>query len=141
MFVDPRAEVPFQGDIFTGIPFTVHLPEGKTRGSADNLAMLLSHECDLAKPVNEVALLASVMSAADSLNPGNLGHLKRGRLYHAFHLVDPPGFGGGDWYVDCRFITAVRKDVLTLDRRIASLDDETREALRGHLIRFWVRTV
>lgn len=140
MFVDTRGDIPLQGDIFTRIPFAVHLPGGDTFGHPNSPAMLLSHECDIAKPNNEIALLAVVRSAVDSINQDNLGHLRSRRLFHAFYLDDPPGLDGRDWYADCRFITAVHKDMLDLNHRLASLSDESREALRGHVIKFWNRT-
>lgn len=140
MFLATPEEIPLQGDIFRGIPFIVHMPGGDTVGHQDSLAMLLSHECDVAKPTNDIALLAVVRPAVDSINPDNIGHLRSRRLFHAFYLENPPGLEGQDWYADCRFITAVHKDVLNLDLRLASLNEEAREALRGHMIRFWNRT-
>ena len=140
MFVDPRDETPMQGDIFAGIPFSIHRPEQAPLGSHNNLAMLLSHECDLAKPTNEIALLALVRPAVGNINPDNLGHLRSRRLYHAFYLDGPPGLDGRDWYADCRLITAVHESMLTMESRLISLSDEAREALRGHMIRFWNRS-
>lgn len=94
MFRDLREDGLYQGDIFRGVPFTAHLPGRRTIGSTGDPAMLLSHECDLAKPTTEFALLAVLRSA---------------------------------------------RDVLLQCPRLASLDDEAREALRGHLIRFFNR--
>ena len=139
MFVDPGEDVQIQGDIFTGIPFIVHLPDGKTISKPDSLAMLLSHECDLAKPANEVALLAPVQSGTNTFDAGTLGNLRSNRIFHAFHLGTPPGFEGENWYADFRFITAVHKGLLHLDRRLVSLDEAGREGLRGQLIKFWNR--
>lgn len=139
MFVDPRGDIPFQGDIFTGIPFAVHLPEGEMKTKPDSLAMLISHECDVDKPATDVALLASVQSGANTFDAATLGNLRSNRIFHAFYLGTPPGLEGEHWYTDFHFITVVRKDFLNLDRRILSLDDAAREALRGQLIKFWNR--
>lgn len=139
MYVGPhKGDMPFQGDIYSGIPFYVNTAHGERVGRADNPAMLISHECDVDKSNNAHALLAVVRPASD-LNPGSVPNMRSGKMYNAFYLPDPPGLPAGDWYMDCRFITVVEIALLDPARRIASLDDAHREALQGKLKQFWAR--
>ena len=129
----PRQDL-WQGDIFVGVPIVE--VSGEERKDWRGKVIVLSHECELAKPSTRTALVVRIRGEAD-FNPDQWGHIKKNRLYNGMYLEGAgphmPGF------VDFRLIHRVRIDVLERCEKIASLTEEARQALPAYLWRFLTR--
>lgn len=138
MFLDELRELVSLGDVFQRLPVADRTPTELRILDID--AVVLSHECQIAKPNSDFVLCAAIRPS-DAVVAGTWGHIRSGRVRHALHF---PGYGAiGEGFVDFRrtyrvhgdFIDAANQD----GRRLASMTDEAREALAAVLFRFVIR--
>ena len=129
LFAPGLEEDLYPGDVFPPDPAGVSMP-----GHSGPL-IVLNHECDIAKSGR--VLLAAVMPDAQT-DAGLLGHIKRGRVWHGFHLdgCSIPG------WVDLRSVQS--RDAVpfmsALDQRLHSMTPDGRLALAYKLFQYLTRT-
>ncbi len=95
--------------------------------------IVLSHDCEIDKPSNEVIIVAGVklMSEVEKYSPGIKGDIKNGRVRNTMYL--PPHGELEESCVDFRYIFRVTKqqllECLKQSLRVVSLNDEGKQAL------------
>ena len=119
----PR-EVLSQGDVLTRIQVAEVVDEAVREDMRDLL--VLSHDCEIAKPDNHWVLCARIRTI-DSLDSSNAGHVRSGHVLNAMHLPATVG-DVAEAFVDFRMIHRIRKDALlrAVDDvlRVPSMTDE-----------------
>lgn len=141
MFLPSLREGLSQGDVIDRV--TVLEPVGKGSGSHTARVVVLSHDCEMVKPDEERAryvLVVEMRTPADA-GPSNWGHIKAGRVWNALYI--PAGSGVPEGYVDLGRVHRVAKAALETacadGRRLASMDDDGREALIYALASYLLR--
>lgn len=98
--------------------------------------VVFNHGCDIDKC--GIVLVARITSDSDT-EPGLLGNIKSGRVWHAHYLN---GCGEPGW-VNLRTVHPVEGKLLLLrlDRRIHSMTDDGRLMLAGRFFSYMTRTL
>ncbi|MCH8145556.1 MAG: hypothetical protein IIA55_12635 [Gemmatimonadetes bacterium] len=103
--------------------------------------LVLSHDCEIAKPDNHWVLCARIRTI-DSLDSSNAGHVRSGHVLNTMHLPATVG-DVAEAFVDFRMIHRLRKDALlrAVDdgRRVTSMSDDGRLTLVSYLYRYFAR--
>ncbi len=97
--------------------------------------IVLSHDCEVDK--SQSLLVASLVLANDT-PPSLLGHIKVGRVFHAFYL-----HGVTDAWVNFRTTHPINKSVLLagLHRRRASMTSDGKDSLAAKYFSFLTRSL
>jgi len=100
---------------------------------------MLTHDCDYDKKSSNYVIFAEIRPLSE-VDKGSQGNIRTFRTRHTFYLTEIPDVME-ESYVDLRRIDRVHKPVVTHkatnSERIASLTDEAREALQGHIALFF----
>jgi hypothetical protein len=101
-------------------------------------AMLITHECVLDKGPTQHLTLARVLALASQKSTDYQDAIRDGRNREAFYL---PAIADllEESYVDLRLLTTIERVHIQTMKRVASLTEEGRLALRMRLILYWTR--
>lgn len=135
MYAAPPRKQLSQGDIFQAVPITEM--SGTSVSEWRGRIIVLSHDCEIAKPSCTAPLVARLRESHE-FPLDKWGLIRENRLYNGMHLERDNSLAEG--FVDFRFIHRARCEVLDACRKIASLDDNGRDALTYFLWRFFSRS-
>jgi hypothetical protein len=138
VFQEQPREILSQGDVFTRIRVAEVVDEEVQEHVVD--LVVLSHECEIAKPGNSIVLCARIRTIT-SLDPANVGNVRSGRVLNAMHI---PAVGSiAEGFVDFRWIHRIPKEALLRAMqqgdRVGSMLDDGRLALVTHVYRYFAR--
>lgn len=143
MFLPEIREQVSQGDIFIDVPITYAFfhPTGEMEKTDVRLmpAAILSRDCDYDKKTSQWVIVAEVRPLA-AVAQGSQGHIRQFRSKNTFYLPamreDFP-----ESYIDLGKIERLAKplivNLVSAQKRIASLDDESRLALQRQIAIFF----
>ena len=120
-----------QGDIINKVLLLDSAVPAASPGERN--VIILSHDCEIDKPSNEVLIVAEVklLAEMERIKSGIKGDIQKGRVRNVMYL-EPYG-QLAESYVDFRYIFRVAKksleENLKLGLRIASLNEESKQAL------------
>jgi hypothetical protein len=100
-------------------------------------AVLMTHGCEIDKPVNKFVTVAIIRSFQD-LQENVKDALRGNRKLSAFYLP-PHEQGQPETYIDFRSLSTIEKDVLTKEGRICSLSEISSMAMLGQMVQFFAR--
>jgi hypothetical protein len=101
-------------------------------------AALITHECVVDKADGYPLTVARVLPLSRQRERLQAQIRSRQQLA-SFYLPDDQGLLGEEYYIDLRLTTTVAAADLPNFRKIASLTDEARSALREQIALFWTR--
>ncbi len=136
-----------QGDIIRRVVVSRKLPDDEaTTNTAPSRVIVLSHGCEIDKPIKpgtltDTVLVARVFRKADSPQ-GTWGNVTRRRVPNTFYLPIGPG-QEEEAYVDWRSIQPVDKTVILAARHagsyVCTLEGDLLEAMKDGLWGFLFR--
>jgi hypothetical protein len=99
-------------------------------------AILLTRDCHLDRPDTKWCQVCPVLPIK-TIEPKNLGNLKKNKLYQYFHLPAVNEFP--ESFVDFSVVTTVSVDLIKPETRITTLNDDGRRSFYGQYIRWLTR--
>lgn len=105
---------------------------------ARRLGMIVDHGCSLDEAADPAMVHIAVVRQLADVPVGDRDSIVSYDQKRTFYLPGSEALPE-EHYVDFKFITTIKRELVDSFDRVASLNEDGRTALKGQLVRFWVR--